>query len=105
MLSAVPGRTRSSELTVIAGGQSTWFTVICVVRVPARAFAARNVTGQVPECEYDVRQVRVPEVLPAVGVNVASWPGGRLERSAVSEVIALPSGSEAVTFTVIVAPS
>ena len=45
-------------------------------------------------------QVSVPEVLPAPGVNTALCRAGRPERSAVSEVIAWPSGSAAVTLTV-----
>ena len=48
-------------------------------------------------------QVSVPEALPGSGVNTAFPPAGKLERSAVSDVIAFPSGSEAVTRSVMVA--
>ena len=47
----------------------------------------------------------VPAVFEALGKNVALLPAGRLDRSAVSPVIASPSGSVAVTFTLIVVAS
>src|SRR5438093_10758505 len=46
-------------------------------------------------------QVSVPDFWSAAGVNTALLPAGRPARLAVSEPIAWPSGSAAVTFTVI----
>jgi hypothetical protein len=41
--------------------------------------------------------VKVPSVRWGFVTNVAPWPSGRRERSAVSAAIGSPSGSEAVT--------
>ena len=41
----------------------------------------------------------MPAVFEPFGVNTALWPAGKLARLADSDVIALPSASDAVTFT------
>ena len=50
-------------------------------------------------------QVRVPEVFPAPVVNTALFPAGNPVRFAVRELIASPSGSDAVTDTVTCVPT
>ena len=68
-------------------------TVIEVEAEPERAFAAVNVTPNVPVAAGV--QFNVPDVLPAPAVNVA--PAVMAVPAAVSEVIACPSGSFAET--------
>ena len=47
----------------------------------------------------------MPEAFAASGTNDASFPAGSADRSAASEEIASPSGSDALTVTVTVLPS
>ena len=47
----------------------------------------------------------LPDFWSAAGVNTALWPAGRPVRSAVSEVMACPSASAAVTLMVMAVPS
>jgi hypothetical protein len=63
-----------------------------------------TVTAVPPSANVGV-QVKVPDVSPAFVVNAPLFPAGSAERSAVRDEIALPSGSDAVTRTVRVAPS
>jgi len=74
--------------------------VIVVTAEPNKAFAALNVTTWVPTSLAAGVHVSVPVVLPGPGVKLD--PAGPV---AASDVIASPSGSEAVTFTVITVPS
>jgi hypothetical protein len=86
----------------------SWFeppTAIEVVADPLSALAAVKVTPNVPATPAAGVHTSVPDVLPAPAVNTASWPGGRLERSAVSDAIGFPSASAAVTGTVIACPA
>src|SRR5206468_1577582 len=88
------------------GGWSVRTTVMAVLAVPERAFLAVKVTLKGPPIWLIVGvHVRVPDVFPGSGVKRALFPAGSRERSAVSEVMGLPSGSVAVTRTVIVAPT
>src|SRR5206468_11226486 len=64
---------------------------------PVTALAARNVTMNVPVSFADGVHLSVPLKFPDPVVKVAVLPAGSFDRSAVSELIALPSGSEAVT--------
>jgi hypothetical protein len=78
---------------VTAGARSTLFTVIAVEAFPLSAFEAVNVTLYVPACVKPGVQLNVPDVFDPFFVNVAPEGSG----AAVRFVIALPSGSEAVT--------
>jgi hypothetical protein len=71
-------------------------TVITVLAEPVRELLAVNVTVCVPAAPVVGVHVSVPLKFPAAGVNVA--PAGTPE--AVSELIAFPSGSPAITLTV-----
>jgi hypothetical protein len=79
------------------------FTVITVAAVPESAFVAVNVTVYVPACVKLGVHENVPDVLPAPAVNVLPVVAG--EEFAVNEVIAWPSGSDAVTVKVRRTPS
>src|SRR6185503_18510626 len=70
-----------------------------VVVVPAEAFEARNTTSNGPRrlSPASGSQLSVPAVLLALMVNDPLLPAVSAERSAVSEMIAAPSGSTAVT--------
>jgi hypothetical protein len=83
--------------TLTMGGLSTLPTVITVLEEPLSALLAVNVTVWLPDWVKSGVHVRVPLVFPAPGVNVA--PAGRLEAESV--VRPSPSGSDAVTSTVI----
>src|SRR2546426_55979 len=76
--------------------------MIEVVAEPESPFPAVNVTtyGVARAVPIAGVQVRTPEALPAPGVNAAFEPAGSPERLAVSEAMAWPSGSDAVTATV-----
>ena len=87
--------------TVTTGGRSFSVTVIVVVAEPESALLAVKVTTYVPASLKPGVQLSVPLVLPAPGVKVA--PAG--SPVALSEAIASPSGSAAVTSTVSGAPS
>src|SRR6266853_4320082 len=63
---------------------------------PVKAFVAVNVTLNVPVCALVGVQLNVPDVLPAPAVKVAPVGSG----AAVSDVMASPSGSAAVTVNV-----
>src|SRR5206468_13025514 len=80
---------------------STFVTVIRVLADPDSAFEAVNVTVYDPPSLKPGVQLKVPVVLSTPGVNTAWFPVGRPVRSALRAVMASPSGSEAVTFTVI----
>jgi hypothetical protein len=84
---------------VTVGARSTLFTVTTVDAVPESAFAAVKVTVYVPACVKVGVHEKVPDVLPAFAVNVLPVVAG--EEDAVSDVIAWPSGSDAVTVKVI----
>src|SRR5262245_53861894 len=73
-----------------------------VVAEPPNAFVAVNVTlyGWARLSLVVGVHVSVPDVLRGPGVNTALFPAGSAETSAVSDVIASPSWSAAVTFTV-----
>src|SRR6185436_16317964 len=83
---------------VTVGARSTLFTVIAVDAEPERAFVAVNVAAKLPDCVNVGVQLSVPLVLPAPAANVA--PAVMAVPEAVSEVMASPSGSAAVTLTV-----
>ncbi len=93
-------RTLEEPLTVAGavttGARSVLVTVIAVAAVPVRAFVAVNVTLNVPVCALVGVQLNVPDVLPAPAVKVAPVGSG----AAVSDVMASPSGSAAVTVNV-----
>jgi hypothetical protein len=80
---------------VTTGARSTLLTVTVVAAEPERAFVAVTVTVYVPACVKLGVHEKVPEVLEALAVNVLPVVAGLLE--AVSDVIASPSGSAAVT--------
>jgi len=88
---------------LMKGGRQLSITVMLVVADPDKRFAAVNVAEYVPACEKLGAQLNVPDVLPAPVVNVA--PAVMAVPVAVSEEIAWPSGSAAVTFTVRSEPS
>src|SRR5262245_5727307 len=75
--------------------------VMLVMALPDRAFAAVNVTSKVPAWPVLGVQVNEPEVFDPFAVKVA--PVGRF--AAVSDVIASPSASDAVTVNVSSVPS
>jgi hypothetical protein len=81
---------------VTTGARSPFVTVIAVVAEPERAFDAVNVTLNEPVCALVGVQLNVPEVFAAFAVNVAPAGSG----APVSDAIASPSGSEAVTVKV-----
>ena len=83
---------------VTTGARSTLFTVIAVDAEPDKAFVAVNVAAKLPDCVNVGVQLKVPLVLPAPAANVA--PAVTAEPEAVSEVMASPSASAAVTVTV-----
>jgi hypothetical protein len=80
---------------VTTGARSTLFTVTVVAAEPDRAFVAVTVTVYVPACVKLGVQLNVPDVFPAFAVNVLPVVAGLL--AAVRDVIASPSGSDAVT--------
>ena len=80
---------------VTVGARSTFVTVTVVAAVPERVFVAVTVTVYVPACVKLGVHEKVPDALPAAGVNVLPVVAG--EEAAVNEVIAVPSGSVAVT--------
>jgi hypothetical protein len=84
---------------VTTGARSTLLTVTTVAAVPDRAFDAVKVTVYVPDCVKLGVHEKVPLVLPAPVVNVLPVVAG--EEAAVKDVIAWPSGSDAVTVKVI----
>jgi hypothetical protein len=83
---------------VTTGARSPFVTVRVVAAEPESAFEAVKVSVYVPTCRFDAVHAKVPDVLPAPAVNVLPVVAGLLD--SVSEVIACPSGSEAVTVTV-----
>jgi hypothetical protein len=83
---------------VTTGARSTLFTVIAVDAEPDKLFVAVNVAPKLPDCVKVGVQVSVPLVFPAPAANVA--PAVMAEPVAVSEVIAGPSASDAVTLIV-----
>ena len=84
---------------------STPATVIEILAEPDKAFAARKLTLKVPVSLAIGVQLKVPVVFPEPGVNTAWFPAGSPVRSALRDVMASPSGSEAVTFTVMALPA
>jgi hypothetical protein len=80
---------------VTTGARSTLTTVTVVAAEPERAFDAVTVTVYVPDCVNVGVQLNVPLVLPAPAVNVLPVVAG--VEAAVKDVIASPSGSDAVT--------
>jgi hypothetical protein len=74
------------------------FTVIAVDAEPDKAFVAVNVAAKLPDCVNEGVQLNVPLVLPAPAANVA--PAVTAVPEAVSEVMASPSMSAAVTLIV-----
>ena len=80
---------------VTTGARSTLLTVTVVAAEPERAFDAVNVTVYVPACVNVGVHEKVPLVLPPFAVNVLPVVAG--EEAAVKDVMALPSGSFAVT--------
>jgi len=93
---AVPG-------AVTTGARFTFVTVIDVDADPASAFAAVKLTGYAdpPPSEKVGVHVNVPDVCASFEAKAPSLPAGKLARSAVSEAIASPSGSDADTVNVI----
>ena len=88
----------------LRAGNGGWLggdTEMLVLSVPDNAFEAVNLTILVPTSAAPSVQVRVPVVLPLPAANTA--PGGRL--AAVSDVMALPSGSAAETPRLRVVPA
>src|ERR1700741_4395021 len=83
---------------VTVGALSTLLTVIAVDAEPESVFAAVNVAAKLPDCVKVGVQASVPLVFPAPAANVA--PAVTAEPAAVSEVIAGPSASDAVTLIV-----
>jgi hypothetical protein len=87
---------------VTTGARSPTDTVSVVVAEPESVFDAVNVSVYVPAWALLGVQLKVPLVLPAPAVNVLPVVAGLL--ACVSEVIAWPSGSVAVTVTVPATP-
>jgi hypothetical protein len=81
---------------VTTGARSPLTTVSVVAALPERPFAAVNVSVNVPVIAGF--HEKVPLVLPAPAVNVLPVVAGVL--TSVNDVIAWPSGSDAVTVTV-----
>ena len=94
--SSTPSLTDWDAGAVTTGARSPFEIVIAVVAEPVRAFAAVNVTLNVPVCALVGVQLKVPDVLAAFFVNVAPDGSG----AAVRFVIASPSGSAADTVKV-----
>jgi hypothetical protein len=92
---AVPVAKLAVAGAVTTGARSTLFTVTTVAADPDRAFVAVTVTVYVPDCVKLGVQLNVPDVFPAPAVNVLPVVAGLL--AAVRDVIASPSGSDAVT--------
>jgi len=89
----VPQVTASVAGAATTGLRSMGLMVICVTADPVKVFVAVNVTLYVPAWVKLGVQENVPAVLAALAVNVANWGRG----AAVSDAIASPSGSTAVT--------
>src|SRR5688572_9703873 len=92
----VPARPEAVAGAVTTGARSALFTVTTVLAEPVRALAAVKITVYEPDWVSSGVQVNVPLRLSPAAVNAA--PAGT--SVAVSEVIASPSGSEALTRTV-----
>src|SRR6185503_5974510 len=75
-----------------------------VVAEPESAFAATNLTENVPVSLAPGFQVNVPPVFVAFGVNVAPLFAGIFTATMVSDVIASPSESDAETVNVTTCP-
>src|SRR6185436_9081953 len=96
IVSVEPSTSVAVAGAVTTGARSGFMMLMLVVAEPDKAFDAVKVTEKLPVWELVGVQLNVPDVLAAFAVNVAPVGSG----VAVSDAMASPSGSDAVTVNV-----